>query len=105
MARTIMIERIVFFLILVAGIFCAGMYVGQSGCERAQAEAEVNRIKADAKLVHELRAEDNKREVIYRDRVKTVHVAVESCLLQPIAGPVLDQLRDATGATARPAPH
>ncbi len=97
-----MIERSVLILVLAlvfaAGLFVAGIYVGKSSCERAYAEREVERIKADAKIVDKLRVEGDKREVIYRDRIKTVRETVDNCLSQPIADPVLGQLRNATGS-------
>ncbi len=95
-----MIERVILILILVAVLFSAGVYVGKSMGAREHAEGEVERIRADTRIVDKLRVEDNKREVIYRDRSKVIREMVDDCLSQPIAGPVLDQLRNATVGTA-----
>jgi hypothetical protein len=100
-----MMERIIFFVVLVTGLFAAGVYAGKSYCERAHVEQEIKQIRADAKTVDRLRTEDDKREVIYRNRIKTVRETVDNCLAQPIATPVLDRLRDATGAAARSPTH
>jgi hypothetical protein len=97
-----MIEKTLFFIILVVGLFGAGVYVGKASSERDHAEHALDQIKADARTVTTLRAAEQKQEVIYRERVKIVRESVDNCLSQPIAGPVLDQLRGAVGPAARP---
>ncbi|GEM_PF-4317968 len=100
-----MIERTLIFIILIVSLFAAGVYVGKSGCEREHAEHDVQQIKADSRTVSRLQAEGQQQEVIYRERIKIVRESVDSCLSQPIAGPVLEQLRGALRPVTRSATH
>lgn len=91
-----MIAKAIYAVIGAAVLFFTGVYVGEARCEKAQAERNVERLVADGKLVDTLKTDDNKKEVIYRDRIKIVREVVDNCLTQPIAGPVLEQLHHAT---------
>lgn len=83
-------------ILVATALFFSGVYVGEARCEKAQAERNVERLVADGKIVDELKVEANKKEVVYRDRIKIIREAVDNCLAQPIAGPVVEQLRLAT---------